>query len=182
MTEGLLTEPFDANRTATRRAGAQALAAPCFEEAFDRYCDMLYRVCLVLLRQTEDAEDAVQETFVQYLDKAPVFRDAEHEKAWLLRVAINRCRNMRRFRAMHPRAALPAHAAAPDDTAGMELLQALLALPEKYRAVLHLHYIEGYKVSEIAALLRLSEAAVKKRLQHGRAKLKEAMERSDDDA
>ena len=70
----------------------------CVREAVHKYGDMLYRLCFVMLRNTADAEDAVQETFIAYTTKSPVFSDKEHEKAWLLKVASNKCRDLLRFR------------------------------------------------------------------------------------
>ena len=64
------------------------------ERAIERYGDMLFRLCLVMLGNAADAEDALQETYLRYLQKAPAFADEEHEKAWLLTVAANRCRDL----------------------------------------------------------------------------------------
>ena len=63
----------------------------------DTYGNMLFRICLVILCNESDAEDAVQDTFIKYLSKSPTFNDSEHEKAWLITVATNRCKNMRRY-------------------------------------------------------------------------------------
>ena len=71
------------------------------QEALARYGDMLFRICFVLLRQRQDAEDAVQETLIRYLRKAPRFESEQHEKAWLIRVATNICKNALRFRSRY---------------------------------------------------------------------------------
>ena len=73
----------------------------CAREAVERYGDMLYRICLLSLRNTADAEDAVQETFIKYVQKSPDFSDVEHEKAWLITVATNKCHDMLRYRTRH---------------------------------------------------------------------------------
>ena len=65
-----------------------------FQRVYATYADMLYRLSLSILRSSADAEDAVQNAFCRYLDRAPDFRDSEHEKAWLLRVTINQCKNL----------------------------------------------------------------------------------------
>ena len=145
-------------------------------EAVDEYGDMLYRLCLVMLRNTADAEDAVQETYIKYMLSSPPFNDDEHEKAWLITVAANKCRDMLRFRKRH--------AADSDDilrdraaeTESRGVLEALLEVPEKYRIVLTLHYIEGYKVDEIAKMLGKTPSAVKMRLAKGRELLKEKLQ------
>ena len=72
------------------------------EEAVMQYGDMLFRICLVMLCNDQDAQDAVQDTFCRYMEHTPKFRDGEHEKAWLIRVAANRCRDMHRKRLRHP--------------------------------------------------------------------------------
>lgn len=72
------------------------------EEAVMQYGDMLFRICLVMLCNEQDARDAVQDTFCRYMEHTPKFHDKEHEKAWLIRVAANRCRDMHRKRLRHP--------------------------------------------------------------------------------
>ena len=85
---------------------SSARPADAIERIIDTHGNSLYRLCLVMLRDPSDAEDAVQETILKYLQKAPDFRDAEHEKAWLLRVAANHCRDVLRSRVRHPQTAL----------------------------------------------------------------------------
>ena len=75
-------------------------------EAVIKYSDILYRVCVVILCNEQDAQDAVQDTFCRYIEKRPVFNDEEHEKAWLLRVAANISRDMIRCRLRHPQVAI----------------------------------------------------------------------------
>lgn len=145
------------------------------ERLIHTHSPMLYRHCYVLLGHTQDAQDTVQDTFLQYLKKHPDLHDGEHERAWLLTVATNLCRNRHRHYARHPQVGLEtvAEQSAPDsDTA---LLQAVTALPPKFAHVLVLHYIHGYKVDEVAAMLRLTPSAVKMRLQKGRHLLKEQL-------
>ncbi len=138
------------------------------ERAVAAYTTLLYRHCYMILTHTQDAQDAVQETFLRYMQKAPDFSDSEHEKAWLLAVATNLCRNQHRHRKRHPvvdRDALPEQGAQPPLH---PLLDTLAQLPLVHRQALALHYVHGYKVREIAAMLGLSESAVKMRLKKGR--------------
>lgn len=72
------------------------------ETTINKYGDMLYRLCILMLKNESDAEDAVQKTIIKYYRKAPAFEDDEHEKAWLIRVATNQCRDLLRFRTRHP--------------------------------------------------------------------------------
>lgn len=143
------------------------------EQILNTHGDRLYRLCFLMLGNEADAQDAVQETLLRYLEKGPAFRDAEHEKAWLLRVAANRCRDMLRFRSRHrsldPDTLEIAAPEAPDKS----ILEALTRLPEKFRLVLLLHYVEGYKVEQIAKTIGATPSAVKMRLQKGRQLLGE---------
>ena len=142
------------------------------EALMETYGNMLFRICLLTLGNEADAEDAVQEAFLRYLQKAPIFANAEHEKAWLIRVATNRCKDMLRMRRTH--IDLDSIQAYASDEEGGQLLAALMSLPEKFRTVLTLHYIEGYKVQEIAGMVGKTASAVKMRLQKGRSLLEEA--------
>ena len=144
------------------------LKGGCAREAVEKYGDILYRICLLILRNTADAEDAVQETFIKYVTLSPEFADSEHEKAWLITVANNKCRDMLRYRKRHyteSEELLNAYAVTKEES---DILGALMELPEKYRIVLTLFYIEGYKVDELKELVGISASAVKMRLLRGR--------------
>jgi RNA polymerase sigma-70 factor (ECF subfamily) len=126
-----------------------------------------------MLKNEQDAQDAVQETVIRYFLKAPPFLDREHEKAWLPRVATNKCRDLQRFRVRHPLLdpeTLETRAPDPTDSG---ILEALAALPEKYRLVLTLYYVEEYRIGDIANIIRRTSSAVKMRLQKGRKLLEE---------
>ena len=143
------------------------------EQLVAKYSATLYRYALALLQNPADAQDAVQETFLRYLKKPPAFADENHEKAWFLTVNANLCRNMLRFRRAHPQAELTETAPAPADTPS-HLPDWFLKLPPKVKIVMLLHYVEGYKVEEIAHRLHLTASAVKMRLKKGRTLLEEA--------
>lgn len=143
------------------------------ERVVRQYTQTLYKICLVLLCNNYDAEDAVQETFFKYIHKSPVFNELEHEKAWLISVATNTCRNMRRFKFMHLHENIDDLYDYVEKGEDKALLETLMTLPTKYKEVLLLHYVEGYKVNEIAGIITISVAAVKKRLQKGRKLLKD---------
>ena len=145
----------------------------------ERYSDMLLRLAYSRLQSAADAEDCVQEVYLKLLRLHPAFRDAAHEKAWLIRVTLNQASDFTRARRRQAAAldALPAPAAAEVTP----LLSAVRALPDKYAAVLHLHYYEGYSIREIAELLALPAATVGTRLSRGRAKLKAILEEDFDE-
>lgn len=149
---------------------------PCtseeLEEQYDRYGSMLFRMCMVILCNKQDAEDVVQDTFAKYLQTRPDFHSAEHEKAWFLRVAENRCRDKRRavfFRRTVSLDEIEEYAQTPEET---EILDKISTLPPRCKSVLYLHYVEGYKVREIAEILHIRENAVKTALCRGRQILK----------
>lgn len=142
------------------------------ERVVTAYSDMLFRICFVMLGSECDAEDAVSDAFMRYMKKAPEFRDAEHEKAWLIRVATNICNDMGRFRARNNHIDLDDAAQFCHTPETIGVMEALSELAPKYRQVIVLHYIEGYQSAELAELLGISSAAVRKRLQYAREKLK----------
>ena len=137
------------------------------------YGNILFRICLIMLGNSHDAEDAVQETFFKYLQKAPEFKEKEHEKAWLIKVASNRCKDMLRFRTRNMETDMESICEFMQDSTDSGILEALMTLPEKYRIVLILYYVEQYKTEEIAKVIGKSASAVKMRLQKGRRLLKE---------
>ena len=138
------------------------------ETLIAQYGDMLFRLCLIMLKNESDAEDVIQETLIKFYRKAPVFENADHEKAWLIRVATNECRDLLRFRVRHPLAEVEQIMVASEDSTDSGILEALASLPEKYKLVLALYYVEGYKVEDIAKIIGRTSSAVKMRLQKGR--------------
>ena len=142
------------------------------EELFLKYMDHLYRVALFMLFSIQDAEDIVQETYIRLLVKQPKFPDEEHAKAWLIRVCINLCKNQLRFRKRHPQDNIEDLQNPIVSTEVYEVMHSVHFLPEKLRKVMILHAVEGYSVKEISKILKISESAVKKRLQRGRELLR----------
>lgn len=143
------------------------------ESILHQYGNTLYRLCFVILGNGTDAEDAVQETIIKYIQKAPRFENAEHEKAWLLRVAANQSRDLLRMRKRRreiPLEKIPETAVNVPDSG---ILDALMALPEKFCVVLTLYYVEECSIDEIARSIGRTPSAVKMRLQKGRKLLAE---------
>ena len=134
----------------------------------NEYGDMLYRLCLIMLCVPADAEDAVQETFIAYFRKSPEITSDEHRKAWLITVARNKCRSMLRYRKRHHSLSEDVLENIAQDDESKHIMEALAGLPEKYKLALTLHYIEGYKVNEIAVIIGKTPSAVKMQLSKGR--------------
>ena len=148
-----------------------------FLPLFDQYHNMVYRIALVSTQSQQDAEDIVQETFLQYHTSKKEYESEEHIRAWLLRVAINKAKNVNLTfwrRNKQPLEEYIETLTFETKEAG-DLFETVLALPEKYRVVIHLFYYEEYSVQEIAGVLKLSESNVKVRLSRGRKMLKEAL-------
>ncbi len=140
----------------------------------------LYRHCYAMVHNEEDARDLVQETFLRYMRTNPRLTDTEHEKAWLLTVAMNLCRNHLRQQRAHTPLPLEEALLTADTAKETPLLDRLMTLPDKVRVVLLLHYVEGYKVREIANRLHLTPSTVKMRLQKGRQLLRDSMKEEDE--
>ncbi len=135
------------------------------------YENTLYRAALAILGDCHEAEDAVQDAFLRYWERAPDFESPEHERAWLLRVLVNGCKS--RLRAPWRRRTAPLletyPAASPEE---QETLEAIQALPLKERTAVHLYYYEGYHTAEIAALTGQREGTVRSQLSRARARLR----------
>lgn len=136
----------------------------------EQYSDMLLHLAYSRLQSSADAEDCVQEVFLKLLSRRPSFRDEAHEKAWLIRVTLNQASDISRARRRHE--AVLQTLPEPKLQDEPDILSAVRALPDKYAAVVHLHYYEGYTIEEIGKLLSLPAATVGTRLARGRAKLK----------
>ena len=148
------------------------------ETAVERNAQHMLRAARTILHSTSDAQDAVQEAFLKLLQKQPTFQDAEHEKAWLLRVTINLAKNEARRKNRFADGEAPDFIfEKPEETS--DVLRAVQSLPASYRIVIHLYYYEGYSIKEIARLLHLPAATVGTRLRRGREKLKTILEQED---
>ena len=142
-------------------------------ELFARYGDDVYRFAYSFTRHAADAEDVCQSVFCRLAEGRTELEPGK-EKAWLLACAANACKS--RFRFLKRWQSLPLEEAAdvPGGNGG-EVLEAVLSLPEKYRAPVHLYYYEGYSQGEIADILGLRLTAVQTRMQRARAMLKEVL-------
>lgn len=147
-----------------------------FEAAYRRHVGTVYRLCYSFLGSRAEAEDATQTVFLGLLEHPRAFNDTEHEKAWLIRCAQNRCRDVLRSARVSRRGDMPVEVR--DERAraeGDESLRAVLDLPEKYKTCVYLHYYEGYKTAEIAALCGMPASTVRSHLSEARALLRRAL-------
>ncbi|MBQ8326905.1 MAG: sigma-70 family RNA polymerase sigma factor [Lachnospiraceae bacterium] len=145
-----------------------------YDEIADKYVDIVYRTALSYCKNKEDAEDVVQNTFVKLLRTNPDFSDEKHIRHWLIRVAINECKDI--WKSFWRKNVTSIELlecdveAVPNEQ--KDLFESVMKLPSKYSIVLHLYYYEGYHVNEIAALLNISETNVQTRLMRARKQLK----------
>ena len=146
------------------------------EVLVERYQQNMFAAALSACKDPQDAEDAVQEALLAYHTSGKEFESEEHIRAWLLRVAINKAKNMRMSFWKKHKVSLEDYieSISFETEQESELFEAVMELPEKYRVVLHLYYYEDYSIREIGKILRRTENTVKSQLSRGRALLKES--------
>ncbi|MDF2535642.1 MAG: polymerase, sigma-24 subunit, subfamily [Bacillales bacterium] len=147
-----------------------------FEEKYDQYCRLVYKIAFIHLGNKADSEEAVQEVFIKLFRKAPEFHDSEHEKAWLIRVTSNHCKNILRSFWRKRVTKLDDLSSFFECQKNLEKAQLIINLPTKYKTIMHLFYYDGYSVKEVSEIMKISESAVKMRLKRGREMLKMELE------
>lgn len=156
----------------------------------DTYSDRLIKLCYSYVRSVQDAEDAAEEVFCELIKRKPVFENSEHEKAWLLRTAVNKCKN-------HLKSGWVRNLKLSDDLSGdvpeagedpfgsgtngvshddrRQVLEAVMSLPEKYRTVIHMYYYQCLSISEIAEIKQISSSTAGTHLARGRELLRKKL-------
>lgn len=147
------------------------------QELVDEYKDNIYAVAFNVCKNAQDAEDVVQDTFISYYTEKKEFENRQHIRAWLIRVAINKAKNVNRTFWRRNVLSLKDYIGTLefDTSESEELFSAVMKLPGKYRIVIHLFYYEDYSVNEIADILNISVSNVKVRLSRGRSMLRECL-------
>ncbi len=169
------------------------------EEVIRRNSDLVYRLAFSLVKSGADADDIYQDVFMQYIKRGPVFESHEHEKAWFVRVTVNRCKNHWKSPWVRRRAAYWETAVSCDagqcakdgsvlDTSAVavvgtdmeteenrKLIETVKRLPEKYRVVIHLFYYEEMSVEEIGKATGSRASTVRTRLTRARRILKDQL-------
>lgn len=153
------------------------------QELVTLYQSSLFAAAFNVCKNAQDAEDVVQDTFIQYYISNKEFDNEQHIRAWLIRVAINMAKNVNRTFWRQNKLSLEDYMESltfetPEDE---HLFETVMSLPEKYRIVIHLFYYEDYAVSEIADILKLSQSNVKVRLSRGREMLRKVLKEEWDD-
>ena len=147
----------------------------------ETYADAILRLSYAYLKNTHDAQDVCQTVFVKLLTEPREFESPEHERAYILRMAANACKDMLKSPWRKRTCGLDTVLEVPaPEAADGSVLAAVNQLPPHYRAVIYLYYYEGYQASEIGGILGIPTATVHTRLARGRTKLKALLGGMDD--
>ena len=153
-----------------------------FIQAARTYGDTIYRVAYHALDSRTDAEDVMQTVLMKLYEYKREFESEEHMKHWLLRVAVNESRKLRRSLWRHACVPLEERqeSAAPEDPLKSEVLEAVMALEPKYRLSVYLYYYEGLSVAETAAAMRANVSTVQTWLLRARARLRKELSQEEE--
>lgn len=136
---------------------------------------MVYRIALTRTGCIENAEDIFQDVFIKFSEKKPKFENEEHEKAWFIRVTINMTKNMNNS-SWNKKIVTLDESITFETKEENEVFSVVCQLPQNYKTVIYLSYYEGYKVKEIASLMKTREGTVKTWLFRAREILREKLE------
>ncbi len=146
--------------------------------AIERYADTVRRLCMVHLKNYSDTEDIFQNVFLKYALYSAAFENEEHEKAWIIRVTINACKDL--LKSFFRTRTVPLEELINESSEmkqdNREVLEAVLSLPSKYRNVVYLHYYEGYSAVEIGQILGKNLNTIYTFLNRSRKLLRERLE------
>lgn len=139
-----------------------------FSKKYSIYGKMLFRIAMVHLGNKEDAEEVMQDAFCKLLYNLPEFNDDEHEKAWLIKITVNLCKD--RLRSVWHKRVIKMEAIEEvyEDHFDSDVMKEILKLPVNYKAVIYLFYVEDYSIKQISEILQKKESAIKMRLHRGR--------------
>ena len=145
--------------------------------AIENYASTVKRICFIHLKNEADTEDICQTVFLKYAMNDKVFDSEAHETAWIIRVTINACKDLLKSFFRKHTVSLDAYVEQGGvvDAAHSEVLEAVLALPEKYRRVIYLHYYEGYPAADIAEILRINVNTVYTQLTRAKTLLRDEL-------
>lgn len=172
----------------TRAAKAEKASAAgilqntlAIENILDTYGNAILRLAYSYLHNISDAEDILQDTLLKYMQtSSAMFLSESHKKAWLLRVAANLSKNKINYNKIRETDELEETLVAEDREDLSFVWEAVKALPEKYREVIHLYYQEGYPTKEISKILKCNESSVRSDLKRGREALKQVLKEAYD--
>lgn len=145
-------------------------------DIYTRHVDMIYRICYAYMKNPADTEDAVQDTFLKLINYKGVFKNSEHEKAWLIVTASNLCRNYLRHW-WRKRENLDDYdtVRAAELPKADETFRIVMSLPDRYKTSIYLYYYEGYTSAEIAGMLHKPKSTIRNYLHEGRQLLRKKL-------
>ncbi len=148
------------------------------QELFERQHRRVYRIAMLMFNNVSDAEDAVQNVFLKYIEKGIEFADEEHENAWFITVTRNYCKDQLKtyWRRQVDMGEIP-EIPIGEENENDRLLEYVKKLPEKYKEVIYLYYYEEYSVKEMARILERNESTIQTQLAAARGRLKKILER-----
>jgi RNA polymerase sigma-70 factor (ECF subfamily) len=144
--------------------------------AIEKYADMVRRICFMYLKNNFDVEDIFQDVFLQLFRYELRFDSDAHEKAWLIKVTVNKCKDLYKSFFRSRVCPLDDIELAFEDEKENEVMYEILALPQKYKDIVYLFYYEGYTVPELSKILQIKENTVYSHLHRARKILKEKLE------
>jgi RNA polymerase sigma-70 factor (ECF subfamily) len=163
------------NGEVNRMEDASSGANDVVINALSKYADMVRRICFMYLKNKADVEDIFQDVFLKLLQHTEKFENDEHEKAWLCRVTINRCKDFRNTFFRKNVCSINDVELLFEDKAENVVMQEVLLLPQKYKNVIYLFYFEGYSVPEISKILCKKENTVYSYLHRAKAILRDKL-------
>lgn len=172
LTKKIILHMDDDYNTSVKETGATSETRIIAGKMLDNYGDIILRVAYSYLHNMSDAEDILQDTLIQVLKSNPVFENAAHEKAWLIRVATNLSKNKINYNKLRDTDELNDELVADGREDLSFIWEAVKQLPERFREVIHLFYQEGYSTKDIADILNRNESTVRSDLKRGRDQLK----------
>lgn len=148
------------------------------ELLYNKYKNSVYRLAFSYCKNTADAEDIMQETFIKRFTTDINFSDEKSEKAWLMKVTANKCKDLFKsitYKYFYYSISLEEANLIYETPEESTVYHAVMELPPKYRIVIHLYYYEGYSVKEISKIINKSETAVQTKLYRARKLLKKSL-------
>lgn len=146
------------------------------KDIFERQHKRVYRIAMLMLNNVSDAEDAVQNVFLKYIEKGSSFEDIEHEKAWFITVTRNYCKDQLKnfWKRNVDMGDIPEQI--QEEEQDNELLEHIMKLPDKYKEVIYLFYYEDYSIKEMSKILDRKESTIQTQLSTARDKLKKVIQ------
>lgn len=145
-------------------------------DIYQRQMKTVYRVCFAYMKNPADTEDAVQDTFYKMIKSSPAFESEEHEKAWLIRTAVNVCKNsVRHWFRKHDDLADYENLQGAENIEIDDTFEVVMDLPDKYKTMVYLYYYEGYTTPEISNILQKPQSTIRNCLSEARGVLREKL-------